>query len=507
MNQTDHQDQAYQELIKNLYMTLQREADSFQPENYQELQRAITGGTRVNTWLSIGSKTKDASYNDAGDKINHLLEPIVEKLISKEFMDELSADVVSYDRFMTDFIKLLQVTMTKSHHKLKTVETEPKLPDFMQDDYLQVTEQNQTQSNQLSETISKVIEPFIQFKLGNTPDLYKDTTGAYTDAVRDLVFIIGDKPIHSYSFDDAQEFRNTLRKLPPKRNRQKFNGLMLKELLALDHKKVLASTTINKKLTALKGLFEWLINTNKITHNPFTLVKQIVSKQSYSDFTKDDLIKIFASDIYNRDSSYANRKTTHVGMWWLSPMMLFTGARPGELLQLKIIDVKTKDGNWYFDLEDEDKSKQVKTEAARRIVPIHDSLIELGFLEYIREAKKLGFERVLQTFPLVIGKPSKKASQWFGETYREKYLDPKWKDQNKTLYSFRSTHITNSINAGVQLERLQNYVGHETSQMGATKHYWRGNNIDELADAVNKVQFEGVDLGHIVGGWKMYMQN
>ena len=36
-------------------------------------------------------------------------------------------------------------------------------------------------------------------------------------------------------------------------------------------------------------------------------------------------------------------------------------------------------GGWYFDITDEEESKKVKTEAGKRIVPVHPKLIELGF--------------------------------------------------------------------------------------------------------------------------------
>ncbi len=61
---------------------------------------------------------------------------------------------------------------------------------------------------------------------------------------------------------------------------------------------------------------------------------------------------------------------------------LFAGARLNELCQLTTADVGRHDGVETISVLDEDL-KRLKTEASRRIIPIHSKLIELGFIDNV----------------------------------------------------------------------------------------------------------------------------
>lgn len=88
------------------------------------------------------------------------------------------------------------------------------------------------------------------------------------------------------------------------------------------------------------------------------------------------------------DAEHPYSKSDRSWRYWLPLLMLFSGARPNELAQLHITDVKqTAKGTWYLDLEDED-DKTLKTETSRRRVPLHPELVRLGILEFVEERKK-----------------------------------------------------------------------------------------------------------------------
>jgi len=74
--------------------------------------------------------------------------------------------------------------------------------------------------------------------------------------------------------------------------------------------------------------------------------------------------------------------------------MLFSGARPNEIAQLLVTDLKrTPKGTWYLDLDDED-GKALKTETSRRRVPLHPELIRLGFVAFVEERRKAAGPRL-----------------------------------------------------------------------------------------------------------------
>lgn len=62
---------------------------------------------------------------------------------------------------------------------------------------------------------------------------------------------------------------------------------------------------------------------------------------------------------------------------------LFTGARLGELCQLRTVDVQMVGGLPALVLTDDGEDQSIKSEAGHRTVPIHSELLRLGFLEYV----------------------------------------------------------------------------------------------------------------------------
>ena len=170
---------------------------------------------------------------------------------------------------------------------------------------------------------------------------------------------------------------------------------------------------------------------------------------------------------------------------------MHTGARPSELLQMRLNDITTVDGILCASVvDDADTGQQVKTQAGIRTFPIHPLLLELGFAEYIEELRGSEHDRVLHGIPLGNRKAGDQAGKWWNERYRVRHLHG-FKEQRKTLYSFRHTFVTHALNvADIELPLVQQIVGHEKSQMGATKHYDKGATMTRLFDELSKVNFK-----------------
>ncbi len=66
-----------------------------------------------------------------------------------------------------------------------------------------------------------------------------------------------------------------------------------------------------------------------------------------------------------------------------------------EILQLYLEDIYEKEGIWAFDLNENHSDKKLKTPQSRRLVPLHNKLIELGLLELWQTRKgEGGYERL-----------------------------------------------------------------------------------------------------------------
>ena len=107
--------------------------------------------------------------------------------------------------------------------------------------------------------------------------------------------------------------------------------------------------------------------------------------------TPEQLKQFFEGQFYKScapDAEAPYCKPDRAWRYWLPLLMLFSGARPNELAQLYISDVKrTAKGTWYLDLEDEE-DKTLKNEPSRRRPPLHPDLVRLGLLEFVEERKK-----------------------------------------------------------------------------------------------------------------------
>jgi len=66
----------------------------------------------------------------------------------------------------------------------------------------------------------------------------------------------------------------------------------------------------------------------------------------------------------------------------------YSGARLNEICQLDVIDIEKQDDVRVMKLEANDKDKSIKTSASNRIVPLHPTLLELGFLNYVNQTRK-----------------------------------------------------------------------------------------------------------------------
>ena len=338
-----------------------------------------------------------------------------------------------------------------------------------------------------SPRISSQLEPFLSDR--NAGRLMRENTAdAYRQHVRAFIDVLGDLPVDEVSYETATTLRDKLLKLPKNRNKKPaYRDLTVKQMLRLkipDSDK-LQGRTVSEIIAALKTLFDWLKVKRLVTVNPFDGVIVATVSRSYANLTPADLTAIFKSELY--------QPGTHplASQWWLPLLSLHTGARPSELLQMRLDDITTVDGVLCASVvDDADTGQQVKTQAGIRTFPIHPLLLELGFAEYIEELRDTDRDRVLHGIPLGNRKAGDQAGKWWNERYRVKHLHG-FKEQRKTLYSFRHTFVTHALNvANIELPLVQQIVGHEKSQMGATKHYDKGATMTRLFDELGKVDFK-----------------
>nr|WP_249146086.1 site-specific integrase [Bradyrhizobium diazoefficiens] len=100
-------------------------------------------------------------------------------------------------------------------------------------------------------------------------------------------------------------------------------------------------------------------------------------------------------------------------IYWGFLICILTGMRPGEVGQLKTVDIRTDGEFYYFDLRPFDARsgrvalrdlRNLKTNAAGRVIPIHPILIELGLLDRMQDLMDKKEERLFPEWEAYIRK-------------------------------------------------------------------------------------------------------
>lgn len=102
-------------------------------------------------------------------------------------------------------------------------------------------------------------------------------------------------------------------------------------------------------------------------------------KNPHLPYKKEQLLKMFdpKHDYFQKNPD----------AFWACMIALFTGARINAAITLQYKDILVKDGIPCIQFCSDHKIKQLKNEASERFVPIHQQLLDLGFVDYINRQK------------------------------------------------------------------------------------------------------------------------
>ena len=148
-----------------------------------------------------------------------------------------------------------------------------------------------------------------------------------------------------------------------------------------------AQTVNSGFLSPLRSAFKHGVEERLIPHNPARDVARAtqarVAKIRDKDFTLDEQQTILAA-ASKIDTRRGGRQA--LVRRWVPWICAYTGARVNEITQLRAEDVQQIDGHWVFRITPE--AGRVKTNEVR-YVPVHEHLLELGFLAVAR-AQEVG---------------------------------------------------------------------------------------------------------------------
>ncbi|MEJ1934775.1 tyrosine-type recombinase/integrase, partial [Nostoc sp. NIES-2111] len=213
-----------------------------------------------------------------------------------------------------------------------------------------------------------------------------------------------------------------------------------------------ARTVHNARIAALRALFQYAVHADVVSENPFANVIVRYDPRAFQRraFSSAEAKMILAATLGTFEKQ---RPHTQAVRRWIPWICAFTGARVGEVMQLRRSDVREVEGIPVMVIDPE--AGPVKGYVGRT-VPLHPQLIEDGLLEFVRQRPD---------GPLFADEN--------GELHRfttPQYL-AKWirslgiKDKKAApLHSFRHRFKSVAREAGIQREYHQAITGHRAGR-------------------------------------------
>ena len=303
----------------------------------------------------------------------------------------------------------------------------------------------------------------------------------------------GDVPVSQIDHARMREYKQALMRLPANRSKMPaYRGKGIEELLAMNIKTPMSTTSVNKYLRWAGALFSWATRNGFMAQNPAEGLKIKQPKRDdefRAPFTKGDLHKLFHSPEYLQDKHKAPYQ------FWTSIIGLFTGARLNEICQLYLDDIYQADGIWVFDVNEGTNDKSIKTKAAKRRIPLHPFLVDgLRLPQYVDSLRAKGYERLFPELPHKREGYGTNASKWFAK-YRKRCgvtsTGPK-----KDFHSFRSTVADALKQKGVDVSLIHETLGHANPSISLSRYADPYQPKVLLAKAIIQLDY-GIDLSHL----------
>jgi integrase len=322
----------------------------------------------------------------------------------------------------------------------------------------------------------------------------------------------GDLPVAHIKRAHFLEFREALQDVPRLRK-----GPLLKAPLrelrnwGREHPEAtkISVATINKQLSAVQAILVWANDNGLVPEDigwsdPSSRMRLPEDQSDREPFELAELQMIFSSSLFSGDKKRKGSRGD--AGTWLPLIALFTGARQAEIAGLTVADVQSdpSTGIAYLVIAEQLKTgKRLKTKMSQRAIPVHDQLISLGLLDYAAARKTTG--ELAWLFPTVAPDQAGAVqawSKWFGRYLRKTVGIV---DTAKVFHSFRHGFKDAARSAGVPLETHDALMGQSSasavSQGYGAKQMLHRFTAKALKDAVDKVQYPGLDLSGVSTGY------
>lgn len=250
----------------------------------------------------------------------------------------------------------------------------------------------------------------------------------------------------------------------------------------------LSSKTAHDRITAVKTLLkyacdelEWLsrqpwkgIDIDHRTENP------------RHPWTADEMKAFFGLPLFQRyELPEITFRNGGDAAYWIPILGLYTGARVGELAQLRVQDIQSTEFGPFISITEEAEGATVKTAAGIRQVPVHPELVRLGFMEYVEAMQKAGNAALWPAYKLRKGKPGGYFSDWVNPFHKEATGNPK----APVFHELRHTVRTALHRARIDPHTIDLIVGHKNGALTKVQKGYTHMHEEDLVAAIRTLNF------------------
>ena len=221
----------------------------------------------------------------------------------------------------------------------------------------------------------------------------------------------------------------------------------------------ISARSINRKISALKSFYKFLLRRGEIKKTPMTKVQAPKPVKRLPAFVEQTGTERLLNDI-EFPEGYEGFLAKIV-----IELLYGTGMRRSELIHLKESDVDTYNS----------QLKVLGKRNKERIIPIHSELRN-AIKTFLEQKKNLKEEANAEIYLLTDMKGNKLSEQFVYNTVK-KYLNLVTTVDKKSPHTLRHTYATHLLNNGADINAVKELLGH--SSLAATQVYTH-NTIDKL---------------------------
>ncbi len=212
----------------------------------------------------------------------------------------------------------------------------------------------------------------------------------------------------------------------------------------------MSTTSVNRKVSALKSYYKFLLKVKQISVNPLSKHKSLkTAKKVQIPFSEKELQDVFLDNDYSNDFEGIRNR-------FVIELFYTTGIRRAELINLKLNSVN----------EIQKTIRVIGKRNKERIIPMLDCTLDI-YRSYKTQRNNL--EQINDNEMLILSKSGHKVSESFVYRLINYYFSTVSKKEKKSPHVLRHSFATHLLNNGADLNSVKELLGH--ASLSSTQIY------------------------------------